>query len=216
MRAFASRVLLPVGDYATIQVAALTYNDTLFWQQQIQPDIRKLPDRLDKDWHWPSLLLGLSAVELVRKRELVGYVVLVQNRVGQAVPAGLVLLSIGFPALDLPYEDSVFLWYLTTAPADTLIHLGVAAKPPLLEVLVDIGLVESEARGYHGRLGLHAANRGNSPASTALYNAYQRRCTLLPLASTVKLPGVRRNDGRYFVATPAIAAARMRALDYWR
>jgi hypothetical protein len=214
--AFVSHAPLRAGGVTPVQISPLTYNDTVFWHQQVQPDIHKLPDRLDEHWHWPSLLLGLSAVELLRQRQLVGYAALVQNNVGLAVPAGLVLLSIGFPALDEPNEDAVFLWYLTAAPTGTLTRLGVAAKPALLEVLVDIGIVESHARGYQGRLGLHAANRGNSPASTALYNSYHRRCGLQSVSSTIKLPGVRRNDGRYFVATPAIASARIQALDYLR
>ena len=213
---FSCSAALRPGGVTPIQISPLTYNDTVFWHQQVQPDIRKLPGRLDEHWHWPSLLLGLSAIELLRRRELIGYAALVQNRVGLAVPAGLVLLSIGFPALDEPIEDAVFLWYLTAAPTSTLTRLGVAAKPSLLEVLVDIGIVESDARGYQGRLGLHAANRGSSPASIALYNAYHQRCGLQPVPSTIKLPGVRRNDGRYFVATPGIASARMQALDYLR
>ncbi len=52
------------------------------------------------------------------------------------------LLSIGFPALNEPNEDAVFLCYLTAAPTSTLTRLGIAAKPSMLEVLVDIGIVE--------------------------------------------------------------------------
>jgi hypothetical protein len=199
-----------------VRVARLTHEDALFWHQQVQPEIRNLQDRLDYHWNWPQLLAALAVFELLRRRELVGYAVLVENALGLAVPAGLVLLSVGYPALDSPSEDSVFVWYLTAAPSAALRFLEVANKPILLEILVDIGMVESEGRGYQGRIGLHAANRGNSPSSAALYSAYQGRCGLQPLPSSAKLPGVRSNDGRYFTATPNIASTRMAALDYLR
>ena len=119
MVSFASRAPLPAGGFVPIKIAKLTYNDALVWHQQIQPDIRKLPDWLDDRWHWPSLLLTLSAVESLKGRELVGYVALIENSHGLDVPAGAVLLSVGFPALDQPHEKAVYLWYLTTAPTDT-------------------------------------------------------------------------------------------------
>jgi hypothetical protein len=216
VRPFMSHADSRTGVRVPIQIATLTYNDALFWQHEIQPDIRRLPDRLDNNWNWPQLMLWLSPIEFLRRRELVGYVVLVSNRLGMAVPAGLVLLSAGYPTLDAPNLPSVFVWYLATAPTAVLSRFDVPDKPLLLEVLVDVGMVESEARGYGGRIGLHAANRGNSPVSQALYSAYQARCGLMPLPATLNLPGIRRNDGRYFVASEVVAGNRMIALDSWR
>ena len=157
----------------------------------------------------------LGLIELLKGREVVAYAVLIKGSQG-AVPAGLVLMSAGYPALDQPTHPSVFVWYLTSAPSQALAALGAKAKPPLLEVLLDIAMVESEARGYGGRIGLHAANDRNSAASRALYQSYLTRGGLTALSGGVALPGVRRNDGRYFVASPAVALARMTALDSYR
>lgn len=216
MRPFVSSAPTSSGTPVNIRVSPITYNDTKFWEQQIQPEIRQTPDRLDSNWNWPQLVTWLALSEALRFRKLVGYVALIQSATGLSVPAGMVLLSVGYPSLANPSQPSVFVWYLATAPSNALTRLQVARKPALLEVLVDVGMVESEARGYGGEIGLHAANHLNSPASMALYSAYQSRCGLTALPPTVKLPGIRRNDGRYFTASPAVAANRMTALDYLR
>lgn len=143
-----------------------------------------------------------------------GYAVLTKNVFGDAVPVGLVLLSLGFPALDDHREKAVFLWYLTAAPMNALERNGVSVNPRLLEVLVDIALVVSETQGFGGRIGLHAADEDGNPASVKLFEAYKTRCRLLSLPKDANMPGiVRKNDGRYFYTTPLLARERMAALD---
>ena len=205
---------MPVpGDGTTaVRVVSLTYNDAKFWHQSFQPDIDRIRARLDYGWDWAHTPFWLSLVEALNRREMVGYAIMMRG-MRRAVPAGLLLLSVGYPALDEPGQRSVYLWYLATAPAKSLRRFGVMVKPPLLEALVDIGMVESEARGYGGRVYLHAANRGNSPASQSLYDAYGTRCGLNALPKNLRLPGIRRNDGRYFGASSMVATARMTALD---
>lgn len=198
-----------------LAVVTLTRNRARLWHQYIQPHIASDQSRLDRKWHWPRMMPWLALIELLNRREVIAYAVVLPGS-QNAVPVGLALMSVGFPMLDQPSDSSVFLWYLTTAPAKALAGLGVAHKPPLLEVLLDIAMVESEAKGYGGRIGLHAANDGNSPASVALYEAYKTRCGLTALPANLSLPGVRRNDGRYFVASSAVAHSRMTALDSYR
>jgi hypothetical protein len=148
---------------------------------------------------------------------MAGYAVQVQNIHGDAVPAGLVLLSQGYPALDDRREHSVFLWYLTAAPMEALQNLKVSVKPRLLETLVDIALVVSEAQGYSGKIGLHAADKAGNPAAQRLLESYQTRCGLLSLPPDAKMPSMaRRNDGRYFYTTPLVAQKLMAALDHLR
>jgi hypothetical protein len=211
-------VTTPTVGLTPVQVVSLTYNDGNFWHQNIQPVIDNLPDRLDNGWNWAVMPFWLALVERLRGRELVGYAIMCPSGNGKGVPVGLALLSCGYPALDDPRHGSVYVWYVATAPAQALVQHGIAARPPLLEALVDIAMVESEARGFDGRIGLHAANRGNSPSSRKLHQAYRSRCGLIPVPPTAQLPGVRRgrNDGRYFYASPAVASARMAALDCFR
>jgi hypothetical protein len=214
MRTFVKRAPVAEG-FTPIQVVELSYQVLLNWLQRIQPVIRKLPNRLDRNWSWSRLYRYLPLVEQMRGRNLAGYAIHVKNDHGDAVPAGLVLLSLGYPALDDHREQSLFLWYLTAAPIEALQDLKVSAKPRLLEILVDIALVVSEAQGYSGRIGLHAANEAGNPEAQKFLQNYQTRCQLLSLPMDVKMPSMwRRNDGRYFYTTPLVAQERMAALDY--
>lgn len=217
VRTFVKRA--PVAEaFTAVHVVELSQEVYLYWHQQIEPVIRKLPTRLDRKWNWSPMYRYLPlALEKMMGRDLPGYAVLVLNDDGDVVPAGLVLLSVGYPALDADRESSVFLWYLTSAPLEALQGLKVGSKPRLLEILVDIAFVVSEARGYHGRIGLHAEDEPGNPEAQKLLDRYQTRCGLLSLPPDASMRGLaRRNDGRYFYATPRVAQERMAALDYLR
>lgn len=216
MRPFVKRA--PITDgFTPIRIVNLSEQVLHNWLQKIQPVIRKLPNRLDRKWNWSRMYRYLPLVERSQGRNMAGYAVQVQNAHGDAVPAGLVLLSLGYPALDDQQEQSVFLWYLTAAPIEALQDLKVSVKPRLLETLVDIALVVSEAQGYSGKIGLHAAGKAGNPAAQSLLESYQTRCGLLSLPPDAKIPSpVRFNDGRYFYTTPLVAQKLMAALDYLR
>ena len=203
--------------FTPVQIVDLSEQVLHNWLQRIQPVIYKSPNRLDRKWPWSRMYRYLPLVERSRGRNMAGYAVQVQNAHGDAVPAGLVLLSLGYPALDDQQEQSVFLWYLTDAPIEALQDLKVSVKPRLLETLVDIALVVSEAQGYSGKIGLHAADEAGNPAAQRLLESYQTRCGLLSLPPDAKIPSlVRFNDGRYFYTTPLVAQKLMAALDYLR
>lgn len=218
MRTFVKRA--PVAEGVTpvpVYVGELSEQVLHIWNRKIQPVIRESHYRLDRNWNWSKMYRYLPIGERIMGRGMAGYAVQVQNDYGDEVPAGLVLLSLGFPALDDNREKSVFLWYLTAAPTKALRDLGISAKPKLLEILVDIALVVSKAQGYSGKIGLHAANEGGNPeAAKQLLENYHTRCHLLTLPPSAKIPGVRVNDGRYFYTTPQVAEMQMAALDYLR
>ena len=52
--------------------------------------------------------------------------------------------------------------------------------------MVDIALVVSEAQGYSGKIGLHAADEAGNPAAQRLLESYQARCGLLSLPPDAK------------------------------
>ncbi len=210
MRTFVKRAPVSEG-FTPVQVVDLSDQVLHIWDRRIQPVIRELPHRLDREWNWSKMYRYLPIGERIWGwgRGMAGYAVQVQNDYGDEVPAGLVLLSLGFPALDDNREKSVFLWYLAAAPTKALRDLGVSAKPKLLEILVDIALVVSKTQGYGGKIGLRAANEGGKK----LLEEYQTRCNLLTLPPSAKIRGVRVNDGRYFYTTPQVAETQMVALD---
>src|SRR5665213_1121602 len=144
MRPFVSRVPAAGGGTLDVRIMSLTYNDAKFWHQAIQPVIDRIPERLDRGWNWAYTPFWLALIETLRRREMVGYVVMVQAW-GRAVPLGMVLLSAGYPALAYPSLSSVYVWYLAAAPGGSLTPWGVMTRPYLLETLIDIGMVESEA-----------------------------------------------------------------------
>lgn len=216
MRPFVRRAAVAEG-FTPVDVVDLTDQVLNNWHQRIQPVIHKSPNRLDRKWPWSRMYRYLPLLEQFRGRNMAGYAVQVENDDGDAVPAGLVLLSLGYPALDDHREQSVFLWYLTSAPVEALQDAKVSARPRLLEILVDIALVVSEAQGYGGRLGLHAADEAGNPEAQELLKNYETRCKLLPLPPSTTMPNLsRRNDGRYFYTTPLVAQELMATLDYLR
>lgn len=220
MCAFVKRAQVADG-VIPIQVGDLTEHVFQFWLQDIQPVIRKSPNRLDWKWDWSWLYRWLPSYENQLGRYLARFAVEVHNDHGDPVPTGLVLLSRGYPALDDHREQSVYLWYLTGAPIQALQNLKVSTRRRLLEILVDIALVVSEAQGYGGRIGLHSADEAGNPEAQKLLLNYQTRCHLLSLPKDVKMPSLVRNlvvpnDGRYFYTTPQVAEERMAALDCLR
>ena len=216
MRPFVKRAPI-TGGFTPVKIVNLSEQVLHNWLQKIQPVICQSPNRLDRKWNWSRMYRYLPLFERSLARNMAGYAVQVPNAQGDAVPAGLVLLSLGYPALDNHQEQSVFLWYLTAAPIEALQALEVPVKPRLLKILVDIALVVSEAQGYSGKIGLHAADEAGNPAAQKLLESYRTRCSLLSWPPDARRPSMaRRNDGRYFYTTPLVAQQLMAALDYLR
>lgn len=191
--------------------------DAQTWDWHVQPHLRGT-ERLDAEWDWPWLFSKSVLIEAARGRRVSLQCVNVPNSEGVSVPLGLMLLSEGYPALDGTSQESVFLWYLSSAPGAALAKMGVRyAKPNLvLHALIDTAIQRSYELGYDGRVGLHAAPRGGDD----LYCRYRDDVRMSSLGGNTRLTLARRlkggNDGRYFWCDPKLSQSLSNSLDYLR
>ena len=190
------------GGRVPVVVTEGSQEDARYWHQTVQPYIVSATEfRLDEKWHWPRLLSWTRVLEFFAGRNAVFFQLNAPTSGGDAFPLGQVLLADGYPFFPDPPKRSVFLWYLTGAPAEALRAFGLPTDLKLMRALVDIGIQFSGQRGYAGRLTLNAAASGNQSADRALYEKYERGVGLTPYAHTAPAVSfVRPNDGRYFYA----------------
>ena len=118
------------------------------------------------------------------------------------LPVGMMLLIEKYPhVVQGNAEGSSFIWLLASAPKDAMKDVGIAKRPSLGRILVDTAMGHSEANGLEGRMWLHCAPAGGQ----RLMGFYENNCELLNLPLAAPLPVRRRNDGRFFYSTEALA-----------
>jgi hypothetical protein len=212
------------GTRVPVRIAEATPATLALWDAHVQPHIRDAKEfRFDRKWQWSALLkfhqvqeaiVGLSGAR--RASDILLLQAFAAQPDGRALPVGQVLLACGFPFIREWDEPSVFLWYLAAAPRQALQSAGLPPDLKLMRMLVDIAVQESFARGFDGRVGLHAArSRWNLAANRDLYNRY-RHIGLAPLPGGLRASVGRRNDRRYFYVDPPLALDFARRLDYLR
>lgn len=200
------------GAYpALVREAALP--EAEFWDQNVQkPFVIPHPGtgadaRVDKAWHWPTVLVRCGVLEALSGRECAFAQLVCPNAAGDAIPVGQVLLVNAFPHISQRSKTSMFLWYLTAMPGAGLLHFGIPDDLKLLRPLVDIDLQFSYLLGHDGRMCLHADRHGSKAARDLLaakYAAIDLQRVQRGIFRVAVSP-LRWNDGRYFVADEAIA-----------
>jgi len=183
----------------------------LWWHSHVQPIIDRDPDRADNGWNWLLYVPFAEITGRVLTRRPAGYTVgLCDEERDRFVPCALVQLLGRVPALDDHDAESVFVWFLSTAPDEALTSIPNHPIPPdevpqrLGTIALDVAVTHSLNHRRLGRTALYADERGGN----ILLRWYERRgMTVLP--EGVKLPpGPRRllkpSDGRYcFYTVPA-------------
>lgn len=189
-----------------IRVVLMTTAHAVFWDRVIQPHIRRDNNRADRYWSWTVFRTFLPLSQSIKGRQCIGLVTMVRTAGGKPVPAAMSLLI--DPYFDLASStsrgaDSIFLWFLASAPAPVLTALGVADPPSLGAVCIDNALVYSVNAGYSGQIGLHCAAAGGQ----RLVDFYEQTIGLRRITANASLPVSRANDGRFFIADVATASA---------
>lgn len=212
-------------EWIDIKVDYMTMETALFWDQEIQSHIRarageeraagQRPSRADVYWRWPGMRVLFPLAQTTVGRSCRALSVFVRSATGKAIPAGMLLLIERYPWLLTTKDgagDSVFTWFLTSAPTERLRELGVADPPSLGQILVDIALVTSLALDSKGRMWLHASPAGGP----RLLDFYGKMCGLERYPAGAALPGRRQSDGRHFFATPYLAEELVSKLEATR
>lgn len=217
---FVRRAPTKSGEDVPIHIAKMTAAHVLWWHSHVQPIIDRDPTRADKDWNW---LLYASFAEVAGRvlvRKPVGYTVGVTDpELDRFVPCALVQLLGRVPALDDHDRESVFVWFLSTAPDEALTTIEDYPIPEdriprrLGSIALDVAVTDSLNRRRFGRTALYADERGGEP----LLQWYRRRgMTVLPDEDELP-PGPRRllkpSDGRYCYYTVPAAIAASKELD---
>jgi hypothetical protein len=204
------------GRAVPVLVRATKREDTRFWDRYVRRHVRACdPPRADHEWRWRRILGSAGLVARVLGQEPTGFTLGVEYAELDAfVPCAMVFLAGRFPAVDDPSVDSVFLWFVASAPRSFLDEaLPPELKPGRLgEAALDIAVTHSLNNGLDGRIGLHADEAGGD----TLLDWYQAR----GLTSLAREAPLRRrlstNDGRYFFFSPETALAFSRSLDEFR
>lgn len=186
------------------------------WSKIVQPKIAEDPRRLDREWNWQNIVRLQGKLGQLLGQQTNCYTINVPyGRDGQeTIPGAMILVCENFPALDNHLLRSSFVWYLSTAPASVYKSCSISEDntPDLGRICIDIATTLSFGNRNEGRLGLHADPAGGH----WLYNFYWQKCELRVLASDATLPGVRKNDGRYFFADVKVADVISRHHDKFR
>jgi len=203
-----------------IRVAKMTAPHVLWWHSHVQPIIDRDPSRADNDWNWLLYVPFAEVAGRVLIRKPAGYTVgLTDPERDRFVPCALVQLLGRVPALDDQHRESVFVWFLSTAPDEALSSIADHPIPAdriprrLGSIALDVAVTHSLNERRLGRTALYADERGGD----ALLQWYHRRgMTVLP--DEAKLPpGPRRllkpSDGRYCYYTVPAAVEVSKELD---
>ncbi len=221
---FISRVAGRSGGFIAVKVVDPTPATHAAWNQRVQPYVQRSREfRFDRHWNWQRLLAfhrlqeSLIGGASVRPAcEVLALHLVAQLGNGEAFPVGQLLLAAGFPFVKDWAQPSVFIWYLAGAPPAALRAAGLPDDLALLRPLVDIGVQESIARGYEGRVCLHATRSWwNLRANRALYRRYEH-IGMKPLRGSLMASLGRPNTRRYFYLDEGAALDFADRLDYLR
>jgi hypothetical protein len=185
------------------------------WHQSVQPAIDVTsPVRADKGWRWRRIFSSTGLTSYLGQRPA-AFTICVQNvQVGgwNYLPCVMTALVESYPAVNARNHKSVFLWYLSTAPAPFLSSLLGSSAPRLLgSAGLDIARVRSFRLQYDGRVGLHADAGGGA----SLLQWYLSQ-GMTQLVQTAFISLARPNDGRYFFYDPTGARIAHARLDPYR
>jgi hypothetical protein len=212
---------LPLKDdlrYIDVNIRKGNLADAEIWQQYVQVHIAQTAGRIDAGWNWPALFTRWMMSESVIGRDVSLFCLEVPGETDRAVPLAIMLISEGYPSLDGSHENSVYLWYLASAPTMALLAMGFVHPRPcmIVEALLDVAIQRSYELGYDGRVGLHAAKEGG----TGLFNRYRDNVRMKALLSAASLTIGRKlkggNDGRYFWTDPKLSQSLANSLNYLR
>lgn len=204
-------------SFIDVNIRQGTAHDPVNWHKLVQPHIvASRPHAPDAKWKWPWLVTYCEKSEKFRGRAVSLFCLEVPGSAGKAVPAAMLILSEGYPALDGCTTPCVYIWYMASAPDKARIALGAPEKLAMvLETLLDIAIQRSYELGYDGRVGLHADASGGE----LLYSKYRDRARMTALKKQVSLSMGRKlggNDQRYFWTDPKLAQSLSNSLDYLR
>lgn len=212
---FISSLPLRVGGTLPVRVVEADITHAEDWDRDIQiPWIDKM-DRIDRFWRWRELYLRSALLERALRRKLAFLQLVTPAADGSAFVLGQMLLANGFPYPPARRQGCVFLWYLAGAPTAAAERAGVPRYQGILNALVDTAVQLSYRRGYSGRVCLHASPEGRPEQRDALMERY-KMAGLLPWNEGLFVGWIRRNDGRYFLATEQASAAITLAMDVFR
>lgn len=192
----------------------------LWWHSHVQPIIDRDPNRADNNWNWLLYVPFAEIAGAVLTRRPAGYTVGLSDEArDRFIPCALVQLLGRVPALDDHDRESVFVWFLSTAPDEALTtiedHPIPEARIPrrLGTIALDVAVTHSLNKRRLGRTALYADGRGGD----VLLQWYRRRgMTVLPDGQKLP-PGPRRllkpSDGRYCYYTVPAAIEASQQLD---
>lgn len=197
---FVRRALTKSGQDVPIHVAKMTAPHVLWWHSHVQPIIDRDPTRKPADY-------SIGITDSPRDR---------------FIPCALVQLLGRVPALDEHDRESVFVWFLSTAPDEALTSIEDHPIPQdriprrLGSIALDVAVIHSLNHRRFGRTALYADERGGD----SLLQWYRRRgMTILPDEDELP-PGPRRllkpSDGRYCYYTVPAAIQASKELDSLR
>ncbi len=220
---FVRRAPTKSGQDVSIHVAKMTFAHVRWWHSHVQPIIDRDPSRADYGWNWLLYVPFAEVTGRVLTRRPLGYTIgLSDPERDRFVPCALMQLLGRVPALDDHDRESVFVWFLSTAPDEALTTIedhpiAVDRIPRRLGTIgLDVAVTQSLNERRFGRTALYADERGGE----ALLQWYRRRgMTVLP--DEAKLPpGPRRllkpSDGRYCYYTVPAAVEASKELDSLR
>jgi hypothetical protein len=211
--------------WVEIKIDHMTAAEALYWDRTIQLDIvaealkakseGKPAPRADRFWSWTGLRILFPLAQNLRRRRCRALSILVQSAGGQGVPAGMLLLIEAYPwpfPLGAASSASTFLWFLASAPTDSLKRLGVVDPPSLGRILIDTALVTSMGLGHEGQMWLHAAPSGGDK----LLSFYVDVCKLRKIEKATALPNRATSDGRHCTAASVLAKRLVAELNLTR
>jgi hypothetical protein len=201
------------SEVIPIRTSLMSMEHAITWDRKIQPSVLSDNTRADRYWSWS---LFRSAFPLVlyakERRRCLALTTLIRNQSGKAVPAAMSLFIEKHPHLPLSEQEAVFIWFISSAPKDALVNLGVRATPSLGRILIDNALVTSMNMGLEGRVGLHCAKAGGD----RLQKFYLNHCKLKHLPEGALTSLGRASDGRFFYTDERLAESLLQELDSFR
>lgn len=217
MRRFVRWAESKFGDKTTLRILVASFEDVNYWDQHVQPEVDKMPERADRGWRWVFLLRWVNLLGRGLRQQPLVLTLSADVGAGRGVPVGFVAVVQKYPFPSRKGQDSVFVWFMTAAPDTVLAKLlncpEERVPKRLTRMCLDTAVVLSYDQSLHGRTWLHASKKG-----ARLMQWYAKQ-GMTNLAKSVKLPFGSRafgNDGRYFAYDEQSATVAVAELDKYR
>jgi hypothetical protein len=199
----------------------MTAKNARWWDEHVQPRIdHGAKKRADQGWNWPlyRTTTRLAGSLLLQKPRAV--VIGSEHAAPTFWPCIMLLVVEAYPALQDHSRNSVFVWYLSPAPADyfaDVVKLTSSETPSATDLMaagMDVAITLSYNARLRGLVGLHAAAAGGDRLIAWYSDPAKGGMNRLQEPHTIPL-GLRRllaNDDRYFYhdeVTAFVASWRM-------